>query len=36
MASNYNITFLHGLMGPNGGPSFSIDGGIPGKLVLTK
>jgi hypothetical protein len=36
MASNYNITFLHGFMEPDGGPSFSIDGGIPGKLVLTK
>ena len=36
MASNYNITFLYNIMGPNGGPSFSIDGGIPGKLVLTK
>ena len=36
MASNYNITFLHGLMGPDSGASFSIDGNMPRKLTLTK
>jgi hypothetical protein len=36
MASDYNITFLRGLMEPDGGASFSIDGDTPRKLVLTK
>jgi hypothetical protein len=36
MASNYNITFLHGLMGPNGGASFSFNADTPRKLILTK
>lgn len=34
--SSYNITFLHGFMGADGGASFSFDASTEGKLILTK
>ena len=36
MASEYDITFLYGIMDPNGGPSFSLTEAHKGALVLTK
>lgn len=36
MASDYNITFLHGFMEPDGGPSFSFNADTERKLILTK
>jgi hypothetical protein len=36
MASDYNITFLHGFMGPDGGASFSFNADMDGKLIMTK
>jgi len=36
MASEYNITFLHGFMGPDGGASFSFNADTDGELSLTK
>ena len=36
MASDYNITFLHGFMQPDGGASFSFNADMECKLILTK
>lgn len=36
MASDYNITFLHDFMKPDGGASFSLNADMDRKLVLTK
>ena len=36
MASDYNITFLHGFMEPEGGASFSFNADMDRKLILTK
>lgn len=36
MSGEYDITFLHGLMGPNAGASFSFGVDAGGRLTLTK
>ena len=36
MASDYNITFLHGFTSLNGGASFSFNADTDRKLILTK
>lgn len=36
MTSDYNITFLYGLMQPDGGASFSFTADTDRKLILTK
>lgn len=36
MTTDYNITFLHGFMEPDGGAYFSFNAAMDRKLVLTK